>query len=652
MAKASTALLLSAAVTLACEVGETDDAPDLDTSPRAAPSDYDDCRDDRYIVTLASPAQPCGNVEGWVGRRLFGRGTEWLEANPGPVPTAMRKFCFYDWNGPPAQDPDPEELLNQFGENAIQDCAFVSPQSASVTDVITDALSPKLEAMFLAASHHVPAADLAATQGSRQPVFVAALDTQPNHNPPNPRSEHGESVARIVRKFACPGGDEGCPVQVESVLALPRIRDGHDPDRGGYRGSQATLAAAMHEAVRRWQLANLGKAKPSPLVIVQALGWEPGDPMVDQGPGNDAMQIAMREVACYGGIVIAAAGNDTTNCNAGPSHPGGVEAHALPTAAACATLGIIGPPDPETDYAPILHSVGGLDLRGAKLKSARDGGFPRLAGPASHVVIDTDSGDPTMMMTGTSVPTAAASGIAALVWSYAPGLTGAEVMQAIYDAGDGLEGDLPADYGLSGEPRPEIHKAYACDSLVQACSVLGACVEDPRLTCDGYPEPDIKALKSIVQSLPVGHRADPRFERYDEMCEAYCESEDRPLYVSEEGTDATCEDHRADAYDLAVRPKPDLQICYSCTHTVESQEVAGALSEKFEGRTIDDVIIDTYYLDETSDSHAFGAVTMTPNEVTVFELEGARTDIGVEKSMITIKLSDGTVSTEPMLAAQ
>ena len=647
MPRASLAFLCAAAA-LACEVPETD-GRDLGPVDRAVETEYSVCHDDRYIAKLADPDKPCADVGGWSGGRLFREGTEWLQANADSIPTAMKRFCIYDWEG--TGDPKPGPLLERFGENAVQDCDFVVPQGDKGADVITEALSPKLEEMFLAATHHVPAEDLAATEDSRQPVFIAVLDTQPFPNPDNPRSEHGDSVARIVRKFACPGGDAGCPVQVETVLALPRTQEGDDYVRGGYRGTLMQLAAATHEAVLRWQQANVGSKVPSRLVMVQAVGWERGDPMADQGPANDAMQIVMREAACHGAIVVASAGNQTTSCDEGPFDPGGVEQHALPTAAACDALDIIGPPKPLTSYAPIVYSAGALDLSGEKLESAREGGFPRLVAPGSHAVIDTDTSDPTMLLTGTSVPAAAVAGMAGLAWSYAHGLTGAQVMQAIYDAGDELGPGVFADYALSGQPAQAIHKAYACESLVQACSIPDACTDAPALSCGGYPKPNVAELEAIIAALPVGHEAAPDFERKD-VCSAHCGPADRQLYVSVDGSAATCDDHRVDPYDLVVRPTPDLMLCPSCTHTVESAEVKGSLSKKYQGSEVEEVIIDTVYTDGEEDTHVFGQVTMTPYTVTRFVLEGARTDIGVAKSTITITLTDGTVSTEPMLGAE
>jgi hypothetical protein len=150
-------------------------------------------------------------------------------------------------------------------------------------------------------------------------------------------------------------------------------------------------------------------------------------------------------------------------------------------------------------YAPLVHSVGGVDGRDERLAITRPWGHPRLAAYGMEVTAPAKKVEKgyTEPLTGTSMSAAIVSGIAAGVWRARPTLTAAEVIGLVYSSGRLLDAKAGnrwtrTEYCLNKQdercekwpPR----RASFCEAMKIAADSKLKCVNPAEaLTAEYYP---------------------------------------------------------------------------------------------------------------------------------------------------------------------
>jgi hypothetical protein len=321
-----------------------------------------------------------------------------------------------------------------------------------------------------------------------QRVRLVFIDTQkdgedvPTVSSP---SRHGFTLAHMAKQLICRDAGMSCPVTIATRLALSHPRfDAYDPhnsaasSEGGNLGLVDELAAAIVREVSQWR-ASGSKEK---LILNLSVGWDVE--LLDQIDGRKVPQIDARRVSQLdpsaqlvynalhlarrnGVLVIAAAGN----------HRGGMQS-GWPVLPAAWELR-----RPTWFYFPFFHkpvyAVGGVDWQGLPLPNARLGGMPRRVAFGDHGVAEIwGSNQPTVMYTGSSVSTAVASSIAAVVWQLRPDLKPTEVMRLINRSGNQLPGK--ADYYAWRNLWPFSHFAPSMKRLSLCSAAARACLQDGR----------------------------------------------------------------------------------------------------------------------------------------------------------------------------
>lgn len=566
---------LAGLVTLGCALlGACDDprgAPGLTaTSPRDGDEPVLDpaeqwCPKDRRIARVGPGA--CvdkSNAKGsWDAVKLFADGTPSL-AGAGVPPKGLANYCQYTWTPTGSYQGDPDlGLLDGIGAHA-SDCEVVWQQS----DPLSEALSPALSATYL---DHLDAPAAEELTGTRQPVMVAVIDSL-SKTSADGRSSHGESMGALIEGVHCAG--QPCDSSVHYRLALPRYLDEqHATQRdwvsGGNFGSQGELARAIFGAVREWET----HGSVGHLILNLSVGWEPsfggtGAPANMPAPVR-AVFDALQYASCKGALIVAAAGNASGSCEAGPMAPALWENHLAPGIAACNDLGAPNRPA-FTSSDRLVYAAVGLRHDGRLIASTRDGDLPRLAAPAFAAVNDAP-GAPHVPMTGSSLAAASVSAVASLVWSYEHTLPPSAVIQRIYDTGiadvmttPGATVTLP-EFGVPGIPR-----------RVSACKALAACVPTlidtcPDVTCNDLP-PDlaglavaasdayaaIEALSTTPVFVDLRGTFNPR-----KQCDDACGIELMVRTTSGVSGDPCDRDHVV-GLDRATSPQPRSTPCPAC----------------------------------------------------------------------------------------
>lgn len=469
------------------------------------------CADWRWIGIKrpspeANPKQPalldpCPPAEGWAVRHLFCPETRPARGGGGDtkqpraaedcgaeaLPPGLQPFCLYEALVPRAnlETKPPAGLAS-----VARDCMAVHPQATP----LTQRLLPVLEAQFLDQAgqpREQPVAVPADPEAPRK-VRLALLDTAPT-NPDDPEarpanSPHGPTLASMAKRLLCGASGSACDLRVTARLALaylgfdPRSKaaSARDEARGGYVGFVGELAEAIREEVVAWQ--GSGEER---LVLNLSVGWRRGVGGT-LPPADQAVRAALQDAYCRGALALAAAGNrewgPDKKLHTGPLLPAAWEQSPAPSVAECiAALGIAAPPVTDPDpwsYRPLLGAVGAVDAGGQPLANARFGAEPRLVAFGDHgVVKDARTGEPTAVLTGSSVSTLVVSAAAAAVLSADPRLEPRAVLDRLYRRGPGLGGrgaDFCQGSGDPGEepcPAPgfEVSRVYLCASLDQGC---------------------------------------------------------------------------------------------------------------------------------------------------------------------------------------
>lgn len=469
--------------------------PHPDTRPNPTkPDTAKACAEWRWIG-ISQPEVRCPEVRGWTVRPLFpqlapvqqGAGDYCPQQGKAPGPGLIRelnRFCIYEIA-------DPEQRLRETPLQLVtsadlvridRDCAALS-----LAERYLNAKEWKADEQELITQIGKPETPLEIHQ--QKGVRLAFLDTQPTGvgiPEQQGNSPHGYTLARLAGKLVCTEGpDERCAAQITTRLALPLLtfdpkspkNNQIAPTRGGYFGMQSDLAQAIRDEVDSWR-------KESPqqhLVLNLSMTWDGNlfgglneEQIGDLRAGTQAVYRALQYAASFDVLVLAAAGNQKREpcANYGPLLPAAWERNA-PREESCASLN-----------APLLYAVGGLGADGEYLSNARPGGMPRRVAYGE-----------TPVFAGSSVATAVASSIAAVVWNSFPELDSQQVMDVLdtrvqenelpYTADFWFHSDLP-----STAPGPRVQRLSLCAVLKEACKTHASISCPISLQCRPWERPE------------------------------------------------------------------------------------------------------------------------------------------------------------------
>jgi hypothetical protein len=425
------------------------------------------CADWRWIGIKSKPEIQCPEVPGWTVTPLFGQVAPPLNACAGPAGKGpgidatireLSRFCVYEAAGkswgarpvPPAVSADLVRL--------DRDCASLSLSLDA--DLKGNIWKSPAEDYFQDLPARAGKPETPPKMDGPPNVRLAFLDTQPTGELPGEwwHSRHGYTLAQLARHLVCaPEGGDRCAAQITTQLALPVMR--FDPKkkwklawadykRGGYIGLQSDLATAIRKEVDRWQ-AESRAGSPRHLVLNVSLAWD-GElfgglgaaQIADMRAGTQAVYRALQYAADYDALVLAAAGNRKREpcANDGLLLPAAWETEAPRDGCSASGKG------------PLVYGVGGVQADGKPLANARLHGMPQRVAYGE-----------TEIFSGSSVATAVASSIAAVVWNTFPGFSSSEVMKILDDSGDALDGF------------PGVRRLSLCAALLEAERV---CRED------------------------------------------------------------------------------------------------------------------------------------------------------------------------------
>jgi hypothetical protein len=410
-------------------------------------------------------------------------------------------------------------------------------------------------------------------------VRLVFVDTQPTSeqlpaNSPAPNSWHGYTMAHYAQELICSNDYEpqGCAVHIATRLALPY--DHFDPNmpfspdpvskNGGQFGRISDLAIAILAEIKQWQ-----EIEPdTKLILNLSVGWD-GELHGPNGaadldarkvselePSVQAVYSALSYAAHKGVLVIAAAGN----------RRGGLQESQWPLLPAAWELR-------QPSWLPFplcktVYAVGGIDWQGLPLPNSRSGGRPRRAIYGDHAVVRTDpltfTPESTMIYTGSSVSTAVASSIAAVVWNLRPHLGPTQVMRLISRSGEVLKSRADF-YAWNWKPLSYFIKAPHLERLSLCGAVLRICRPGERqcpsleaIDCElfGHPAADLSLLQPIPVTTPSFHQVDSP-PPCDPNAQAYGDtSTSQNLCPMESYPDMSIPD--------AVNPQPPENPCPSC----------------------------------------------------------------------------------------
>ncbi|HWM91832.1 MAG TPA: S8/S53 family peptidase [Thermoanaerobaculia bacterium] len=491
-------LWIAVGIAIGLNACKTFPPPHLDTAKA--------CADWRWIG-ISQPEAQCPEIAGWTVRPLFPqldpvqqqcKGCK-EKQTPGSGPSReviqeLNRFCVYEIADPKKKlEKLPFPLAASAKLSRLdQDCAALTPSAETKLEVKTKNL---LSSHFLSQAGRLRAP---IEIDSQPTVRLAFLDTQPTGEGVPRRSgksRHGYTLAHMARHLVCTlEPNAHCAAWIATRLALPfrefdaksQADNKADTKLGGALGMYSDLAEAIRNEVDTWRRAGSQKH----LVLNLSLGWD-GElfggldekQIADMRAGTQAVYRALQYAAGFDVLVLAAAGNQKRDpcANIGPLLPAAWEKEALRDESC------------KTPEAPLIYAVGGLKSDGRPLEITRPGGMPRRAAYAENAMVPTpDPDEPAAILTGSSVATAVASSIAAVVWDSFPGLNSHQVMNILDGSGEEL--GFEADFWFrEGTPiflaHPKVHRLSLCTALHKA-----RCRDLPspcpiKLDCEPLPGP-------------------------------------------------------------------------------------------------------------------------------------------------------------------
>jgi hypothetical protein len=409
-------------------------------------------------------------------------------------------YCQFQWTGDGAPD---YSLLRNPTRSVEQDCPVVGLAAATAPPALDPSLWTPLRNNF-----RDEVGRLSWTppfQTTR--VTVAVIDSAVRDYGDTADQDtygHGRLMGRTIADLACPRAPLSaqslfCNLTLRNALAVPRIPDNHngygiiDTTNGGYFGTRGELASALSSTLADWEASHMPGDR---LILNLSLGWEqnlPPNLFADQA--DNAVMLLLQRASCLGALTIVAAGNQSGGTAPGGFLPAFWGSKDAPPPAFCAGFSPDLTQDPSTAVQrPLLYAVGAVDERDRPLLTARTASWPRLAADGMGAVFD-DVRQPgnTLILSGSSVATAVVSGVAAAVWQSAIGLSGPDVMTAVYNSAVGLGAStLPTN--ICYQTCDPTRRVSLCNALMQIEARVGL----PQVHCAVLPS----GLGSSIQ-LPM-----------------------------------------------------------------------------------------------------------------------------------------------------
>lgn len=373
------------------------------------------------------PRIPPSDRGSWFERRLYPL------AGPQRENPNIRTLCQYTWK--PRADARPD--LEALGREGLEPRPDAPTLGLLATNEATTYYQP-LEQLALA-RFDVPQ-QLPAVPTGTPIVQVAIIDTAETREGFGVVDDdgHGIEMGKIVELIAC-RNQTPCKTHIHYYPALSFLtKDGNlsGPAPGlGYLGTRTELAAQIRQATDDWLNQPIAGARP-PLLINLSLGWSGcyGDP-----EGSRRVRDALAYASCQGALVFAAGGNGDviegcpTTPQPTPEDPAAA-LHMFPglwggTALTDQLCREAGAPGKLADV-PLLLGIGAVDYRDYQLSFTDH--EADLAAYGQAVAVRRESPLGWTAIGGTSVSTAAITGMAATLLQYAPQLSSREVVDALY----------------------------------------------------------------------------------------------------------------------------------------------------------------------------------------------------------------------------
>jgi Subtilase family len=451
-------------------------------------------------------APTCTAPPGWIAERLFRDPT---------LPAALTELCLYTWTAAPASPAEADvDALACVSQELTEDVPVVYPSGFSTPET---ALFTGLRAALRA---QVGDASLLPGVPATPAVRVVVLDTAPdaaaNHIQPG-LSRHGDTLAHLIEDLVClPASDRTsgpvvepsattraispthpariCAAEVTTVLALPWTEPGVPGSHGGYLGTLADLARAIERAVSTWQADRLDAPTTTPahLVLNLSIGWEHTAQIADcstealPAPPARAVLGILQHAAAQDALIIAAAGNDS----GGPSPRTGLVCPGLYQAV----------PQDATARSLVV-AVSAVDYHDHPLETVRPAGTTAIVGLGLGGVAWSPSDPVPPALTGSSVSTAVASAVSALVWTAQPGWAPSAVSDAVYRGG--------VDLGTQADACPLA--LGACHAhRVSVCGALYAAGGAPHCAPAAAQPASCPALPAAIAALSASYAVVPQ----------------------------------------------------------------------------------------------------------------------------------------------
>lgn len=497
--------------------------------------------------------------EGWTGTPMF-------EPPGAEVPPALARFCRYAWN-PEFGDPTPlrfdEAPAERTPTKIDPDPRILLPQAPATGPGDLATLRGVQHDLMMLALGKGPTTLTTDTVGVRP--YVAIVDTTDRRALPDPLPDyasapapqrHGLMMANLVNAIRCEPADADCQRRLLLTQAFP------DGTTAGQLGSVGSLAMAVGHAVI--DHAAQPDAAQAGLVLNLSVAWDPdrdGDGVDEDALPPDhmnllstngrrtpvlAMHTALVWASCRGAITLAAAGNDRGRIpqQDGVMAPASWRGAAAPSLAQCDER-FGGSPLGADGRAELVLAVDGVDSAGEPIANARRGHDVRRVLYSDSAALRLPGGGSTERWTGTSIATAALSGIVGAGWQDR-NVTPAAIVQALDNAAvaDGGRQRLYADRTVAtirGATPPPAPAPDAIDARYAQRLDTG------RTYFVTQPPPAGSTLGGAPESLPA--------------------AEALPLPGTGTLTAYGSIDRTGDDLDPTTRPQPHIPICPTCDVT-------------------------------------------------------------------------------------